>query len=190
MNQAVFKCVCREKVNKEVVSIEREVREVDFTIEWFKKMWEKQYPKYKTLMGKEIHTFEEFISFFVRQNFATDKLESKGILFSIDDVGIFWVSDLNWPAYAEVHYTFWDGRLNGRLDLCRKGVKYVFEHYGFKCLYVRVAAYADKHWRFVESMGFVKEGILRSRVKYKETWWDLKCYSLLKHEIANWRLPE
>lgn len=181
LGDPIFECECDEPEG----IVKRKVYLAKFTREFLFAMWEKQR-KYKTLMGKEIAHFEQFLDFFIHQD-KTGAIEPKGLCFVIDDLaGIFWLSDIHYPAYAEVHYTFFDGRHKGRLNLVRAGIKYAFDKWQFNRLYVRVALYAKLPIRFVESLGFIKEGRLRQCVQYNNVWWDVNCYSLLKDEVKKY----
>lgn len=182
-DEILFSCECDEPEGK----IVRNVYLAKFTPEFIRDLWEKQ-KKYRTLMGREILHFEQFADFFI--NITRDetgqqvRYEPKGLCMVIDNlVGIFWISDIVYPAFCEVHYTFFDGRHKGRLDLVKTGIRYIFETWQINCMYVNVALYAKIPIRFVESLGFKKEGRLRSRALYRDKWWDVNSYSLLKEEV-------
>ena len=174
----LFQCECDEPEGK----IIRTVYQAEFSRGLLLNLWEKQ-KKYRTLMGKEVLTFDEFVDFFVKC-YPDGTLESRGLCYIIDDcVGIFWLSNICWPLGAEVHYTFFDGRHNGRLNLTRRALKYAFQTYCFARLYVRVALYAKLPIRFVESVGFKREGRLRKCILYRDRYYDANAYSILKEEI-------
>jgi RimJ/RimL family protein N-acetyltransferase len=176
--EPLFSFVCDEPNGP----VERKVYLATFTPIFLRDMWEKQR-KFRTLMGREILTFSDFVDFFVMKT-ESGKLDPKGICLVIDDlIGIYWISDINYPAYCEVHYTFFDGRHRGRLELTKQAIKYIFNFWQINLMYVNVALYAKLPIRFVESLGFKKEGRLRSRFFYRDKWWDVNSYSLLKEEI-------
>lgn len=166
-------------------TVVRNVRRLVFTPESLLKLWEKQ-KQFKTLMGREIYNFDEFVDFFIRQ-FPDGTIEPRGICHVIDDyVGIFWLSDITYPAYAEVHYTFFDRRHKGRVDLVRTAIKYIFDATDIGCLYVRVGVFAKMPMKFVEQIGFKKEGRLRNRMFYRGTWYDANSYSIIQEETRRW----
>lgn len=176
----LFRCICKEPEGE----VERVVYLAEFTQELLVKMWEKQ-KQFRTLMGREILSFPEFIDFFITIDSNTKELKPRGLCFIIDDcVGIFWMGDITWPAYAEVHYTFFDRRHKGREQLVGKAIQYIFDTWGINRLYVRVALYAKYPNIFVDLIGFKHEGRLRSCVQYRGQWWDTNCYSLLKNEVG------
>lgn len=169
-------------------TVRRNVYLAAFTPEFLRDLWEKQ-KKYRTLMGREMLHFPQFVDFFVdvkRDENGNVKYEPRGLCLVIDNlVGIFWIADVNWPSYCEAHYTFFDGRHKGRHGLVKEGCKYVFENLGINLIYVMVAAYATLPRKFVEELGFKREGRLRSRAYYREQWWDVISYSLLKEELTS-----
>lgn len=181
--EPLFTVICEEPEG----TFTRNVYLAKFTPNFLRDLWERQ-KKYKTLMGREISTFPEFVDFFVKLVETKEgiKYEPRGICLVIDDlVGIFWISDITWPAYVEAHYTFFDGRHKGRENLVKAGCQYVFDILKINCIYVCVALYAKLPIRFVESLGFKKEGRLRARRLYRGSWWDVNSYSLLKEELKN-----
>lgn len=152
-------------------------------------IWERQ-KQFRTMMGREIHTFEELTNFFIETK-PDGSFQSRGICYRIASdedpmVGIFWLSDIHYPAYAEVHYTFFDRRHKGRVQLIREALKYARKTFDIKRYYVRVGLYAKLPIKFVEEIGFFKEGRLRHCMYYRGDFWDANQYSLLKEEIDKW----
>lgn len=178
-SEPLFQCVCEEPEG----TVTRNVYLAKFTPAFLRDLWEKQR-KFRTLMGREVLTFSEFVDFFVQKN--GDVLTPKGICLVIDNlVGIYWISDINYPAYCEVHYTFFDKRHKGRLDLTRKAINYIFDFWQINTMYVQVAVYAKLPIQFVQQLGFKREGRLRNRAFYREKWYDVNSYSLLREEANN-----
>jgi RimJ/RimL family protein N-acetyltransferase len=176
-SEPLFSVECKEKRG----TVVRNVYLATFTPEFLRDMWEKQ-KRFRTLMGREIHTFEQFVDFFVTK--VGDKITPNGVCLVVDDlVGIFWISDINYPGYCEVHYTFFDRVLNGRSDLAKRAIKYIFDLWQINCMYVQVAAYADGPLQFVQGLGFKREGRLRNRSFYREKYYDVISFSLLKEEL-------
>lgn len=174
----LFEVVCEEPEG----TVTRKVYLAKFTPQFLALLWEKQR-NFRTLMGREIMTFPEFVDFFVKTE-KDNSITPRGLCFVVDDlVGIFWLSDIHAPSYAEVHYTFFDRRHKGRINLCREAIKYCFNNWNFNCLYVGVGLFATIPIRFVESIGFKREGRLRQRLQYKGVWWDVNMYSLLREEV-------
>lgn len=194
----MFQCECDEPEGKVV----RTVYALEFTPENLEKMWEKA-KQFKTLMGREIHSYDDFLSFFVYP--SADGYRSRGIAARIDDfVGIFWMTDFNLthpPHEASIHYTFFDRRHKGRLQLCRKAIEYAFSTYGFHRLWTMVPAFVQPTQamlanrekgknnlyaeRFVELIGFRKEGRMKEKVMFRGKLFDASLYALTRNEVIN-----
>jgi len=178
----LFSALCEEPEGTFV----RNVYPFLFTVENLVLLWNKvkQFP---TLMGKEIYDFESMLNFFVYEKEGSDP-ESKGLCVVVDEfIGIFWLTDIEWPRQASIHYTFFDRRHKGRIDLCKKAICYVFDKYKFHRLYTTVPLYASPALNFVEKIGFIKDGRLRSNTYFKNDWHDSNIYSILETEIDKLR---
>jgi RimJ/RimL family protein N-acetyltransferase len=160
------------------------VRPITFTLENLKRLWEKvsQFP---TLMGNEVHTQEDMMRFFVSEPIPGEFVP-RGLCMVIDDfIGIFWLGDINGLMEASVHYTFFDRRHRGRVDLCKKAIEYAFRAYQFHRLFTKVPVSEVRVMAFVESLGFVKEGRLRRSTYYRSKFYDTNVYGLLREEYLN-----
>lgn len=184
MSTPLFKVLCHEPKG----DVLHKVTKLEFTPENLAKLWEKQ-KKYKVFLGREISTFDQFIDFFVIPPCINcgGPYKAKGICFLVGDfVGIFWLSDITPPAYAEVHYTFFDGRIRGRENLVREALRFGFENYNINRFYVRIGNYAPIPRAFAVRIGFKREGILRKCMFFDNQWFDADCYSILRSEASQW----
>lgn len=181
--ELIFSSECDEP---KVGRVLRCVYKIDFTPQNLTKMWN-EAKKYRTLMGVEIFTEEQFVDFFLNKDGG--RYAAKGLCARIDDfVGIFWLSDINFsrsPFDASIHYTFFDGRNRGRIGLCRDAIKYVFDIYGFDRLWTRVPVYIKHTLAFVEEIGFRKEGRVKDGAVYKGRKFDINLYALSKSEVLD-----
>lgn len=174
----LFECICNEPEG----DIIRKVTPFPFTPENLAKLWLKA-KEFPTLMGKEIPTFDHMLSIFVATN-DQGQHNSKGLCVQIDDlIGLFWLTDIEWPNQCSIHYTFFDRRHRGRLDLCKMAVKYIFNKYQFHRVYTQVPLYAKSILKFVEDIGFKKDGRMRSNVFFRHSWYDSNMYSILDTEV-------
>lgn len=123
----------------------------------------------------------EFASIFLGQD-KTGEVFAKGLIWEVDDVGILYLTEIC-ETQALAHFTFWDRKLRGRLNLIREMIKYCFARYGFERIETRVALYAKPILPVVEKIGFKKEGRLRHTSPYKGKWFDTNIYSILKGEL-------
>jgi len=195
--ELMFSCECDEPEGKVI----RNVYAIQFTPDNLQQIWDKA-SKFKTLMGWEIPSYEHLILFFMTPD-STGTFHSRGLCARIDDfTGVFWLSDINTikePFSASIHYTFFDRRHRGRLELCRTAVMYVFETYGFERLWTKVPLYmyggkdkgVDKRtfkWSvldFVERIGFRKEGRLHNDMQLKGVLYDANLYAITKAEAIS-----
>lgn len=196
----MFQCDCDEPGGV----VTRNVYKVEFTPQNLEIIYQKA-KKFRTLMGWEIPTYEHFISFFVTPENGIFK--ARGICARVDDfVGIFWLTDINYthpPHEATIHYTFFDRRHKGRLELCRKAITYCFETFNFSRLTTMVPLYMFQpgdlkedgstttdatKWsvlNFVERIGFRKEGRQKEKMIYKGHLFDANLYALTKDECLS-----
>jgi len=174
-------------VESKVGKVKREVRPLYFTPENLKKFWEKS-KNFKTLFGREIgEDFHRFISVLANPRGETP-IESTGLFWVIDDfVGVFYLTDIQPGIDAKVHYSFFDKKHIGRVKLTREMVKYVFGKYKFRRLTAEIPYYASNYvFKFVEEVGFTKEGRKRKAALYDNNWFDINCYGILKEETDSW----
>jgi hypothetical protein len=195
----MFQCECDEpKIGKVIRSVYR----VEFTPQNLEKLYEKA-KQFKHIMGWEIPSYEHFISFFLSP-VEGGKFEARGLCARIDDfIGIFWLTDINYthqPFDASIHYTFFDRRHKGRLDLCKEAIRYVFDTYQFERLWTTVPVYMYQPYvksgkrndkssvmQFVEEIGFKKEGRLKNKAQFKGQLFDSNLYALTKDEVLSGR---
>lgn len=182
----MFSCECDEpKVGK----IVRNVYRVDFTPKNLQMIYEKA-KNFRTLMGWEILTYEQFLEFFISPSISNQsQFVSKGLCARVDDyVGLFWLTDINYlhpPHDASIHYTFFDRRTKGRTELCRTAIEYIFNTYGFNRLWTQVPLYIKPTREFVKSLGFRQEGRIKKNSEYKGELFDTDLYGLLKTEVVD-----
>jgi len=124
--------------------------------------------------------FAAFVDHFVRQ--AGNELVPTGLIWEVDDVGIFLLNDIRISHSGMAHFAFWDRRFSGREALCREMIEYVIEEYELEKISVQVPVYANHTLQAVERIGFVREGRLRKEILYKGKWFDVNTYSILRGE--------
>lgn len=172
-----FTHICREPEG----DVLRTVRFVTFTPDNLKKLWEK-VSKFPTFMGAEIRDFNDMLKVFIDDSDGT--LRPKGLCLVVDDfVGIFYLTDINGIFEASVHYTFFDRRHKGRLDLCKKALKFAFETFQFHRLTTSVPEYATDVNFFVKTIGFTKVGVQRKNKFFKGKLYNNVLYDILAEEL-------
>lgn len=159
----------------------REVRLANLSLENLQRWWDnlKQFP---TLFGGHIFSVDDFILTFVTIE-DDGEIKAKGIVWEVDDVGIFYLTDIQPGFQASGHFSFWDRRLRGREDLCREALKYAFKEFKFHRITTYVPLHVIRIIPAVKKIGFVKEGRLRSASWYKGDWYDVFVFSILEGEL-------
>ncbi len=176
MDNMIMKVECPEPEG----TVVRTVSFVPLSVEKLRELWDKlsQFP---TLFGQRMNTQEDFITSFISED-SNGKPQANGLIWEVDDVGILYLTDIYPVFQATGHFTFWDGRFKGRELLILKMLEHVFEEYGFQRITTEVPFYTQPTMGAVERIGFVREGRLRKATWYKDEWWDVAAYSMLRDE--------
>ena len=170
--------------------IEYTVSPMVLTPENLNMFWEKS-SKHTTLFNEEIRNdFSKFLEVFISAD-SSGKISSRGLFWRIDTdeeemVGVLYLNKITPEVEALAHFSFFDKRTRGRSDLVKKMIKYVFEAYDFNRLSVEIPVYAVLPvFKFVESLGFVKEGKKRRAAFFDNKFFDVVLYGILKDEVLN-----
>lgn len=75
-------------------------------------------------------------------------------LFQVDDVGLVAVGPMRTDFMADVHITFWDKRLRGREDLCRRVAEWVIAGFGLQSVFTAIPVSAKATIAFAKRVGF------------------------------------
>ena len=168
----LFSAICREKRG----TFERVARALPFDKVTLAKIVEKART-HPTLMGTEINTTEDIWRVFIDD--SQTELASKGLLAVVDDfTGIFWLTDIQYPQHASVHYTFFDGVQRGREALCKEALKYIFNTYKFDFLWTTVPLWAKHPLFFVERIGFQKIKREPKKASFFGELYDVNIYEI------------
>lgn len=177
--------VVAENCSEPEGDFKREIRPMPLTVENLHKFWEKSR-QFRTVFGDEVNgDFKKFCELFISMD-DDDKLRAHGLFWVIDDfVGVFYLTNMT-DVEATCHYTFFDRRHLGREQLTRSMLRYVFDKFRFRRLNVEVPMYASKHtFGFTTALGFLKEGRKRKASFYKNDWFDIAMFGLLREELEN-----
>lgn len=179
-SEPILSSVCTEKNG----SVERHVYKMALTQESVKLFWEKAR-KFDTLFTQEIRNdFRLFLSVFLDE-MPDGTIEGRGLLWRIDDyVGIFYLTQIDPCNDAQVHVTFFDGRIKGRENLAIDMLRFAFKTYGFRRLSAVVPMYAaTASHSFIRRIGFKIEGRKRLSCGFKSSWYDTVQYGILASEV-------
>ncbi|KKM24878.1 hypothetical protein LCGC14_1600690 [marine sediment metagenome] len=170
--------------------ITRHVRPMPLTPVNLRKFWEKAR-KFKMLLGHDVRgDYGKFLSVIIKG--TKDHFEPTGLFWVIDDwVGVFYMTniqiDQNQLADASVHYSFFDRRHKGRIDLVRQTLVFAFKKYEFRRLSTEVPLNTTPELRhFLDEVGFVREGKKRKASFHSGEWYDELLFGILREEALKW----
>lgn len=166
----------------------REVRMAKLTPERMSFLWDK-LGRFNVLFNDFTQgSFESFVSHFISQD-AAGQIHPNGLIWDVDDVGIFILKEVKPHISAEAHYVFWDEVFFGREELCRRMLRYAFDSFKFQRIYTIVPVHATRTLNAVERIGMVQEGRLRNTVLYEGKWFDSNIYGVLPDDISDKHKP-
>lgn len=166
------------------------IRPLIFTPENLKTFWEKA-KNFPLIYGKEINTELDFIDIFFER--TPEGLAARGLFWVLNDfTGVFHLNNITEDRAtgevidAHIHYTFFDRRHHGRVDLCREILKFWFKKYKFNRLTAEIPNYTTSQARhFAQACGLSYEGKRRKSALYKGIWYDTNLYGILRSEVLN-----
>lgn len=106
-----------------------------------------------------------------------------GLAWIVDDVGIIRITDIEAGNKAQVHITFWDGRLKGREPILRYLLAHAMDLFELDHVYAIVPV-ANRSLLFAtERFGFKKEARLHEVYKKYGKMFDCNLYTYSKAEV-------
>lgn len=137
-----------------------------------------------------------FVNEYAQSRYAAKEPEPLGILIKDDplgmivgSVGAFWVSQPH--GVMEMGYTLSEPHW-GRgyiVEAAQALMRFVFDDYAIQRLQARVIVGNAASERVVQKLGFTREGVLRSFILRRGSWWDLAIWSLLRGEFDRMVVP-
>lgn len=175
-NDIAFSCICNEPEGQ----VLRTVRHFDFSKENLDRLYS-QISKFPSFMGVEIKNYQDMFRFLI--DTRDGKITPRGLCMVIDDfIGVFWLADIKALHEASVHYTFFDARHRGRVDLCKLAIDFAFKHFQFQRLWTQVPTPAIGVNKFVSSLGFKLFGTARRNTYFQGKFHDTNMYDVLREE--------
>lgn len=161
-----------------------------FTPETIEKFWQnaRQFPM---IYGHKLENIDQFIDIFFDKNGI--ELIPRGLFWVLNPekfTGVFYLTDIREENEqlidANAHYTFFDRKHHGRVPLVKKMLQFWFEKYGFRRLSAEIPNFVTPQARhFAQECGFSYEGKRRKAASYKDDWFDVNLYGLLRQEALN-----
>lgn len=162
---------------------------IDFGPEEVNRFW-KEASKFPTIYGHEIvGDVDKFVKLFFTE--TLNGLMPNGLFWVMNDwQGVFYLTEIREEegilTDAHAHYTFFDRRHRGRVPLVKDMLKFWFNKYQFQRLSAEIPNYATPQARhFATECGMAYEGKRRKATKYKNDWFDVNLYGILKSEVLN-----
>lgn len=181
----ILSCDCHEPEG----IVTRSIYSLELTQPNLMKFWEASR-KYPTLFSSAVNDdFNKFCNLFLYVK-PDGSFGSNGLFYVVDDfVGVYYLTDIMSSGDATAHYTFFDRRHRGRVDITKALMKYVFNEYHFNRLTTVVPTFAKRQThKFVERIGFSKEGQKRNAAYYAGRLFDEMHYGLLRNEALDGKL--
>lgn len=176
-NEPVVSEICYEKGEK----VMRHVRLSKLNVARIEFLWEKMKNfdiLFNDFIGKD---FESFLQHFIVQ--VEGEPQSAGLIWDVDDVGVFTLNNIVEGHSAQFHYVFWDMRFRGRENLCRSMLKYVMDKYQFHKLWTEIPVVATSSLQAADRVGLIREGRKRQEIPYKGVWADVNLYGVLRTDL-------
>lgn len=180
-------------MDKPVVEVGKDViYPLVFTPQTIEQFWQRaqQFP---TIYGHEIvGDINKFRDLFFEVT-PNGELVPYGLFWVMNPAtftGVFYltniIEDNGVMVDAHAHYTFFDKRHHGRVDLVKEMLKFWFTKYGFQRLSAEIPNYATSQARhFAMECGMSYEGKRRKAAQYKGDWFDVNLYGILRKEALN-----
>lgn len=181
----ILSSICLERRGKKSDTVLPKLRNVYpmlLTQENLKQFWEKAR-KLRNIFNVDVsENFETFLNIFTHMQ--GDEVHPNGFFWRIDDfVGVFYITDITLHDCL-AHFMFFDRKLEGREELTKDMLRYLFMKYNFRRISVEIPKYATAHPHgFVQAIGFKREGRRRKATLYNGDWFDTECYGILYEDI-------
>lgn len=180
MSDAVLSALCEEPEGNKL----RNVYFLPLSLENLKKLWTKAQ-NFQTVFGQDVRgDFVKFASLLVEGK-SIASLAPSGLFWVVDDfVGIFYLSRIIPHVEATAHYIFFDKRHKGRENLVMSMMLWAINTFDLQRVNVELPTYVSDNTKyFVEKhLGFKLEGRKRRAVQYRNAWFDVNLYGMLKEE--------
>jgi RimJ/RimL family protein N-acetyltransferase len=123
-------------------------------------------------------------TFYDEVNFAQKLFEDRCYILEVEDNGIIVFNNVIEHLRAQVHVSFWDFKLSGRLDLLKECLLWAILQFDLHRVETLVPEFSRALKRFIENkMKFKYEGTLRDFIWYKGELCDMIIYSILREEV-------
>lgn len=116
-------------------------------------------------------------------------MDPRGVWFELrikgseQPVGVVYVTAVKPGHEADGHFAFWDSVGSGREPLALFAAEWIMDRYRLHRLSAHVPQYQSGTRRFIERLGFTREGVKREAVLHKGERTALISYGILRSEL-------
>jgi RimJ/RimL family protein N-acetyltransferase len=147
---------------------------------WLEELWE-QIQKHKSMFWEPTHAeLENFVDIVLRPGHLFFEVYKFGYL-----TGFFYFTNVATLTDIQLHGIAFDRKLTDKIPVVRKMISWLFENFQIERVEVAVVTRFEATMRFVERIGFVKEGTRRKAVIYRGRWRDQAMYSVTREEACH-----
>lgn len=114
--------------------------------------------------------------------FCSELISPSTISFSTGDYGLCAIKNIVPFRDADIHLCFWDRRFKGRNFECVQAMKWVFDKLSLSRMTIQIPETARATNAFILSIGFKKEGLIRSNYMFKKKLLNTITFGMLREE--------
>lgn len=177
----MFTITCRDDEVLEADPLWVHGQNLGLTPEKIKELWVKA-SKYPVLFSDSTGgKFEPF--YWTLVNPMSIWFEVRSSLSRDGPLGLLYLTDIHPGIDATAHFTFWDKRAVGREPLILFIAEWLMDHFNLMRLGTAIPPYQKGVVRFVERLGFVKEGEARDATLYNGEVWPLIMFGMTRRDL-------
>lgn len=147
---------------------------------WLEELWA-EVQKHKAMFWEPLHgELENFVDILFQPGWLFFEVYKFGRL-----VGFFYFTNISKLTDIQMHGIAFDRQLTDKVPLIQKILGWLFENFAVERVEVAIVAPFKATMRFVERIGFVREGVRRKAVIYHSRWMDQVIYSVTREEVCH-----
>lgn len=146
---------------------------------WLEELWEK-VQAHRSMFWEPSHAeLENFVDILFTRGWLFFEVYKFGSL-----IGFFYFTNVDKLTDVQFHGIAFDRRLTDKAKVIQRIIGWLFENYHLQRIEALTAVPFRATVRFLERVGFVKEGIRRKAVIYRGQWKDQAVYSVTREEVC------
>lgn len=117
------------------------------------------------------------------EDLARVMVEIRGQVFALGDGGVAFFNPIVPGFHGTCHIYVWNPMYLRRHDLIKSTLAWSFKNWDLQRIHCAVPSRNTVSWRFVEKLGFTREGVMRRFIRYNGGMDDAFLYGLLPEEL-------